>query len=58
MGAIGAGEACGVFVKRARFATFGLAQDQRVNSRYASFLKYFEALAAPRMERMPDLRPS
>ena len=48
----------GPLARDAKAATLALAEDQGVDPCYASFLEYFEALAAKRMERMTDLRPS
>ena len=48
----------GPFARNTEAAALQLAEDQRVDTRYASFLEYFEASAAQRMERMPDFSPS
>src|SRR6266852_4940217 len=48
----------GPFARDTEAAAFQLAEDQRVDTRYASFLEYFEALAAQRVERMEDFSPS
>ena len=39
-------------------APLQLAENQRVDAPYASFLEYFEALAPKRVERVTDLSPS
>jgi hypothetical protein len=42
----------------AETAELTLAENQRIDARYAPFLEYFEALPSKRMIWMTDLRPS
>src|SRR5215467_8775884 len=48
----------GPFACDTEAAAVQLAEDQPVNTGYASFLEYFEALAAQRVERVADFGPS
>jgi len=42
----------------AETADLAIAENQRIDARYAPLLEYFEALAPKWMKRMTDLRPS
>jgi hypothetical protein len=44
--------------RNAETAALATAENQRIDARYAPLFEYFESLAAKRMKRMMDFRPS